>query len=84
MEKLFNTIKEKIKKNIQVEKIEIIDNTYKHLKHKHHTKNKLHLQIIIESNFLKSLSKVESQRKIMHILNEEIKEIIHSIEIKVI
>tara|TARA_B100001123_G_C15332904_1_gene1031834 strand:- start:3130 stop:3384 length:255 start_codon:yes stop_codon:yes gene_type:complete len=83
MKKFIDTVKEKIKKNINVNKIEIIDNTFMHRQHKQHVKNKFHLKIIIESDFLQSMSKIESQRKIMNILDKEIKEKIHSLEIKI-
>ena len=50
MENFFESIKKKIKKNIQDSKIEIIDNTDKHVNHKSFQKNKLHLSLIIVSN----------------------------------
>ena len=76
-------LKKKIKNNLQIDKIEIIDNTYKHLKHKSYNKDKLHLKIAIKSNFLKTLSKIEAHKKIMNILDEELKSKIHSLEIKI-
>ena len=56
MKSFIETIKEKIVNNIQVNKIEIIDNTHIHKKHKSFNKSKLHLKIIIESDFLKSFT----------------------------
>ncbi len=76
-------LKKKIKNNLQIDKIEIIDNTYKHLKHKSYNKDKLHLKIEIKSNFLKTLNKIEAHKKIMNILDEELKSKIHSLEIKI-
>ncbi len=76
-------LKKKIKNNLQIDKIEIIDNTYKHLKHKSYNKDKLHLKIAIKSNFLKTLNKIEAHKKIMNILDEELKSKIHSLEIKI-
>ena len=83
MKSFIELVEKKIKNNIQIDKIEIIDNTYKHLKHKSYNKDKLHLKIVIKSNFLKTLSKIEAHKKIMNILNEELKSKIHSLEIKI-
>ena len=83
MKSLIETIEEKIINNIQVNNIEIIDNTHIHKKHKSFNKSKLHLKIVIDSEYLKSLNKLESHKKIINILKEEIKTKIHSIEIKI-
>ena len=65
MKSFIETIREKIVNNIKVNKIEIIDNTHVHKRHKSFNKSKLHLKIIIESDFLKSFSKVDSHKKII-------------------
>ena len=83
MKSFIELVEKKIKNNIQIDKIEIIDNTYKHLKQKFYNKDKLHLKIAIKSNFLKTLSKIEAHKKIMNILDEELKNKIHSLEIKI-
>ncbi len=83
MKSLIETIKEKIRNNIQVSKIEIIDNTHIHKRHKSFNKSKLHLKIMIESDFLKSFNKVDSHKKIISLLKDEIKTKIHSLEIKI-
>tara|TARA_Y100000816_G_C25933599_1_gene486892 strand:+ start:144 stop:398 length:255 start_codon:yes stop_codon:yes gene_type:complete len=83
MENFFESIKKKIKKNIQDSKIEIIDNTDKHVNHKSFQKNKLHLSLIIVSNELKVLNKIDAHKKIMGILSEELKSKIHALEIKI-
>ncbi len=83
MENFFESIKKKIKKNIQDSKIEIIDNTDKHVNHKSFQKNKLHLSLIIVSNELKALNKIDAHKKIMGILSEELKSKIHALEIKI-
>ena len=83
MKSFIELVEKKIKNNLQIDKIEIIDNTYKHSKHKFYNKDKLHLQIAIKSNFLKTLSKIEAHKKIMNILDEELKNKIHSLEIKI-
>ena len=83
MKSFIETIKEKILNNIQVNEIEIIDNTHIHKEHKSFNKSKLHLKIIIESEFLKSFSKIDSHRKITNLLKDEIEKKIHSLEIKI-
>jgi len=83
MKSFIETIKEKIVNNIKVNKIEIIDNTHIHKRHKSFNKSKLHLKIIIESDFLKSFSKLDSHKKIIDLLKDEIETKIHSLEIKI-
>ena len=83
MESLIKIIEEKIKKNIEVNKIEIIDNTHKHKGHKSFNNKKIHLKIIIESNFLKSMNKISAHRLIIDTLKKEIEDDIHSLEIKI-
>ena len=83
MKSFIETIREKILNNIQVNKIEIIDNTHIHKKHKSFNKSKLHLKIIIESDSLKSFNKIDSHKKIINLLKDEIKTKIHSLEIKI-
>jgi len=83
MKSFIETIREKIVNNIQINKIEIIDNTHAHKRHKSFNKSKLHLKIIIESDFLKSFSKIDSHKRITHLLKDEIATKIHSLEIKI-
>ena len=84
MESTIKLIKKKILNEIQVSKIEIIDNTRKHSSHKFFQKNKLHLKIIIVSEYLKSLDRVQAHKKIMNVLDEEIKDKIHALELKIL
>ena len=83
MKSFIETIREKIVNNIQINKIEIIDNTHVHKRHKSFNKSKLHLKIIIESDFLKSFSRVDSHKRITNLLKDEIETKIHSLEIKI-
>ena len=78
MENYLEKIKIKLKKNIKIEEIDIVDNSHLHSKHKFFDKNKKHLKIIIKSNFLKNLKKIESHKKIMEILKNDLKEKIQS------
>ena len=81
IDELISNVKKKIKKNINIENILIEDKTFLHKKHPGHESNKFHLKIIIESEELKKLSKIEGNKKIYKILDEELKNHIHSLQI---
>jgi stress-induced morphogen len=83
MNDFLNFVKEKIKKNIKVETILIIDNSSLHKKHKSFDAEKYHLALEIESVYLKSLDKIKAQREVMNVLSEELKKKIHALEIKI-
>ena len=81
IDELISNVKKKIKKNINIENILIEDKTFLHKNHIGHESNKFHLKISIESDELKKLSKIESNKKIYKILDEELKKYIHSLQI---
>ena len=83
MKSFIQVIKKKIEKNIKINKIEIIDNSEKHKGHKFFNSKKLHLKLIIESEELRSLGRIQAHKKIMQILNHELKNNIHALEIKI-
>ena len=74
-------IKKKISQNISCKKITIEDKTYLHKNHKGHEKNKFHIKLIIKSDELLKMNRIESTKKIYKILEDELKYYIHSIEI---
>ena len=78
---LITNVKKKIKKNINIENILIEDKTFLHKNHSGHESNKFHLKIIVKSEELKKLSKIESNKKIYKILDKELKNNIHSLQI---
>ena len=78
---LIEIVKNKLNKNIICEKIEIQDKTFLHKNHSSNEKNKFHIKIIITSKYLKEKNKIESTKKIYKILEEELKNSIHSIQI---
>jgi len=78
---LITNVKKKIKKNINIENILIEDKTFLHKNHSGHESNKFHLKISIESEELKKLNKIESTKKIYKILDTELKNHIHSLQI---
>ena len=83
MNDFLSFIENKIKKNIKVEKISIIDNSNQHKKHRYFDSEKHHLKLEIQSTYLSSLNKIEAQRKVMSLLAEELKTKIHALEIKI-
>ena len=78
---LITNVKKKIKKNINMKNILIEDKTFLHKNHPGHESSKFHLKITIESEELKKLNKIESNKKIYKILDEELKNHIHSLQI---
>jgi len=80
---IYEEIEKKIKKEIDVEKIILIDNSIFHRKHKSFDKDKLHLKIIIESKKLKMINVISAHKKIFSILKNEMKNKIHALEIEI-
>ena len=83
MNDFLSFLENKIKKNIEVEKILIVDNSSLHKKHRFFDSEKYHLKLEIESTYLSSLDKIKAQRQIMSLLAEELKKKIHALEIKI-
>ncbi len=83
MESFLKIVEKKIRDNLEVNKIQIIDNSSKHRSHKSFTQGKFHLKIIIESDYLKSLNKLEAHKEIYKVLKNELKNKIHALEIKI-
>ena len=83
IDELIINVKKKLKKNINIENILIEDKTFLHKNHAGHENNKFHLKIRIESEELKKLNKIESNKKIYKILDAELKNHIHSLQISI-
>ena len=81
IDELITNVKKKIKKNIDIENILIEDKTFLHKNHPGHENNKFHLKITIKSAELKKLNKIESYKKIYKILDEELRNHVHSLQI---
>ena len=64
-----------------IEKIEVEDKSFLHKNHSGHQKGKFHLKLIISSDELRKLNKIKSYKKIYKVLDEEMKEYIHSLQI---
>ena len=76
-------VKEKIRNKLNPEELSLIDNSFLHTKHKSFDSAKLHLKLIIKSEKFKNMSKIESHRAIFSILDDEMKNKIHALEIKI-
>jgi stress-induced morphogen len=83
MNEFLKFIENKIKKNIKIESILVLDNSSLHKKHKFFDPQKYHLSLKIESTYLNSLSKIKAQRKVMKLLERELNTKIHALEIKI-
>ena len=79
----FKDIISKLKKELEIEQIEIIDNSYKHFTHKSFSPNKFHLHLKIKSLYLNSLPRVKAQKEVMKVLKEELSNKIHALEISI-
>ena len=78
---LITIVKKKLLNQINIESINIEDKSFLHKNHKGNQEGKYHLKIIIVSDELKKMNKIESNKKIYKILDRELKESIHSIQI---
>ena len=83
MSNFFESIIAKLKKEIEIEKIEIVDNSHKHVKHKSYSPDKFHLHLKIKSLYLNSLSRVTAQKEVMKVLKDELSSKIHALEISI-
>ena len=83
MNNFFDDIIAKLKKEIEIEKIEIVDNSHKHVKHKSFSPDKFHLHLKIRSLYLNSLSRVTAQKEVMRVLKDELSNKIHALEISI-
>ena len=83
MKNYFDEINKKLKQQIQIEELVIVDNSHKHRGHKFYSTEKFHLHLKIKSLYLNSISRVNAQKLIMKILNEDLKTKIHALEISI-
>ena len=79
----FEKIKTKINKKLNPEHITLIDNSSLHEKHKSFDYNKFHLKLVIKSEKLKKMSKIDAHKVIFSILEDEMKNKIHALEIEI-
>ena len=83
MKNYFDELNTKLKRQIEIEELLIVDNSHKHKGHKFFSSEKFHLHLKIKSLYLKSISRVSAQKMIMKILKEDLKTKIHALEISI-
>jgi BolA protein len=78
---LIAIVKNKLEAEILIQELKIEDKSFLHKSHKGHQEGKFHLKITIRSDELAKLNKIASTKKVYSILDFELKEHIHSIQI---
>jgi len=78
---LIAIVKNKLEKEIVIQDLKIEDKSFLHKDHKGHQEGKFHLKLIINSDELTKTSKIASTKRIYSVLDLELKEYIHSIQI---
>ena len=79
--KLIAIVKNKLETKIIIQDLKIEDKSFLHKNHKGQQKGKFHLKLKIKSNELIKFSKIASTKRIYKVLDIELKEHIHSIQI---
>ena len=78
---LIAIVKNKLESKIVIQNLRIEDKSFLHKNHKGHQEGMFHLKLTIESDELAKLSKIVATKKIYSILDLELKDHIHSIQI---
>ena len=78
---LIAIVKNKLEAEIIIQDLKIEDKSFLHKNHKGHQEGKFHLKLIINSEQLAKRSKIASTKRVYSVLDEELKEYIHSIQI---
>ena len=78
---LIAIVKKKLTDQIDIESIQIEDKSFLHKNHAGNQEGRYHLKIILISSELKVLNRIESNKRVYKILDKELKEHIHSIQI---
>jgi BolA protein len=78
---LISIVKNKLEARVIIQDLKIEDKSFLHKNHAGHQEGKFHLKLTIKSDELAKLSKIVSTKRVYSILNIELKEHIHSIQI---
>ena len=78
---LSEIVKKKILENKLIEDVDLEDKSFLHKNHKTNNPNKFHIKLKIKSEKLKSMSRIQSNKIIFRILDNEMKNYIHSLQI---
>jgi len=78
---LIAIVKKKLESQIIIENIIIQDKSFLHKNHIGNQLNKFHLKISLKSEELRKMKKIDSNKKIYKVLDKEMKNFIHSLQI---
>ena len=78
---LSEIVKKKILDNELIENVELEDKSFLHKNHKTNNPNKFHIKLKMKSEKLKNMSRIESNKFIFRLLDKEMKNYIHSLQI---
>ena len=78
---LIAIVKKKIESQVVLEDINIEYKSFLHKNHSGNQEGKYHLKLSIKSQELNKMSKIDNNKKIYKILDNELKKYIHSIQI---
>ena len=78
---LIAIVKKKLEVQIKIENIIIEDKSFLHKNHASNQEGKFHLKINLKSYELKDMNKIESTKKVYKILDDKLKNNIHSNQI---
>ncbi len=78
---LSKIVKKKILDNELIEDVELEDKSFLHKSHESNNPNKFHIKLKVKSEKLKKMSRIESNKFIFKLLENEMKNDIHSLQI---
>ena len=78
---LSKIVKKKILNDELIENVELEDKSFLHKNHKTNNPNKFHIKLKINSEKLKNMKRIESNKIIFRLLDKEMKNYIHSLQI---
>ena len=78
---LTEIIKKKFFDSKIIDDVDIEDKSYLHKSHKNNNPNKFHIKIKIKSKSLKNMKRIDSNKFIFRLLDKEMKNYIHSLQI---
>jgi BolA protein len=78
---LIAIVKKKLTDQIDIESIKIEDKSFLHKNHAGNQEGRYHLKIVLSSSELRAFSRIESNKRVYKIIDKELKEHIHSIQI---
>ena len=78
---LISIVKKKLLEQINIESLKVEDKSFLHKNHAGNQQGKYHLKITLSSKELSLLNRIESNKIVYKVLDKELQENIHSIQI---